>query len=178
MNGEAETKNCPACAETIKAAAKVCPFCRRPQNRRWFLSDHDSYSIGALMFFVAAMFLALWFFTMGRQYSPEKNQIKVLSANFGMEVSGHETNLIASGVLTNTSRFTWRVGSLEVRFLDAAGKTVDVSHGGSTYQELVVPPHSDCAFHVALSPQKSVPSHVSSKVIVTEASDPNFWFGN
>lgn len=183
MTDNEQTKICPLCAETIRAAAKVCPHCRRPQKRRFFISDHETHAIGALLFFIAAAFLALWFFTTGRRYSPEKHIITVLSAEFGVETTSYqtneiETNVIVSGVLTNASEYSWKLTGFEVRFLDAAGKTVDVGKGGSEYLDLIVLPHSDHAFHVSLFPMKTVPTHAGSMVTVTEASDPNFWFSN
>jgi hypothetical protein len=183
MSEDEQTKVCPRCAETIKAAAKVCPHCRRPQKRAIFISEHEAYALGAVLFFGAAMFLALWFFTTGRQYSPQKYRISVLNADFGVEAASYATNeiitnIIASGVLTNESVYSWKVTGFEVRFLDEAGKTVDVGIGGSEYDDLIVLPHSDHAFHVALHPMKSVPTHAGYKVTVTEASDPNYLFGD
>jgi hypothetical protein len=178
-----QTKVCPRCAETIKAAAKVCPYCRRPQNRRIFISEQNVYILGSVLFFVTAVLLAYWFFANGREYSPTKHKITVMSAVFGIETRSYdtdsvETNVVVSGVLTNASKYSWKLTGFEVRFLDAAGKTVDVGTGGSEYMELIVMPHSDHAFNVKLYPMKTIPAHSSAKVTVTEAGDPGFWFND
>lgn len=173
-----QTKVCPLCAETIKATAKVCPYCRRPQKRRFFISDHETHAIGAVLFFSAAAFLALWFFGNGRQYSPTRHEISVLNTQFGIETTSDQTNVVASGILTNSSNYSWKLTGFEIRFLDAAGKTIDACNAGSEYMDLTVLPHGECSFHLDLYGLKTIPPFASSEVTVTEAKDPRFWFND
>ncbi|MEJ0089125.1 MAG: hypothetical protein WDM80_05160 [Limisphaerales bacterium] len=76
-----------ACAETIKAAARVCPFCRKSQNRFFFISQYDLQAGLVLLFLILSVFLAFWFFGTGRRYSPELHKITVLSTQFGIEAT-------------------------------------------------------------------------------------------
>ncbi len=172
-----QTKICPLCAETIKAAAKVCPHCRKLQGRFCFISQHDAQAIGAVLVFIALAFLACWFFGTGREYSPKRHKIIVLSSQFGIESTKDHTNAIVSGVLTNASEYKWDVTRFEIRFLDAAGRIVDTESAGSEYQSLSVLPHGEASFHLGLS-MKTLPVFSNSQITVTEAKDPGFWFEN
>jgi predicted nucleic acid-binding Zn ribbon protein len=178
MADNEQTKICPLCAEKIKAAARVCPFCRKSQKRFFFISQFDLQMVLVLVLFVLSVFLAFWFFGTGRQYSPELHKITVLSTQFGIETTSEHTNVVVSGVLTNASSYTWKLTGFQIRFLDAAGKTVEMSNAGSEYIDLTVLPHSDRSFHLDLYSIKTVPSYDSTKMTVTEAIDPGFWFNN
>ncbi len=173
-----QTKVCPLCAETIKAAAKVCPHCRKSQKRFFFLSQYDVQAILASALFILSLFFAFWFFGASRQYLPELHKITVLSTQFGIETTSEQTNVIVSGVLTNASGYTWELTGFQVRFLDAAGKTIEMSNAGSEYMDLTVLPYSDISFHLNLYSIKVIPAYTSSKMTVTEARDPGFWFNN
>jgi hypothetical protein len=166
-----QTKICRRCAETIKSAARVCPYCRTPQNRLIFISEHEACAIGAVMFFVGFAFLAFWIFGTGREYSPQRYKITVLSCQFGIEATRDHTNAIVSGVLTNESDYKWDVTRFEIRFLDSAGKIIDTDSAGSEYDALSVLPHSECPFHLGLY-MKALPAFSSSQITIKEAKDP------
>jgi RNA polymerase subunit RPABC4/transcription elongation factor Spt4 len=54
-----ESKVCPSCAETIKAAAKVCPFCRSKLDR-WAHYRELLIAAPGLIVAVAAIAAVLW----------------------------------------------------------------------------------------------------------------------
>jgi hypothetical protein len=173
-----QIKVCPLCAETIKAAAKVCPHCRRSQRRIFFISQYDLQAFLALAIFTASIFLACWFFGNGKQFSPTRYKITVLNSQFGVEATSENTNVVMFGILTNASNYTWKLTGFQVRFLDASEKIVDLANAGSEYMDLVVLPHSDHSFKLSLYSIKTMPKNTGFKVIVTEAKDPGFWFNN
>ena len=113
-------------------------------------------------------------FQTGREYSPKRHKISVLSSQFGIETNKNQTNAVVSGLLTNASEYKWNVTRLEIRFLDGAGKTVDVETA-STYGSLPVLPHGEASFHLVLS-MKELPAFSNSQMTVTEAKDPKVWF--
>ena len=167
-----QTKVCPLCAETIKAAAKVCPHCRRPQNRWFFINEYDLMAVLSVILFAGAVFVAFKIFGEGRDFATSRDKITVLSSQFLIEANHDYTNVVVSGILTNASEYAWNLGEFEVRFLDAAGKVIDAdeSSSGST-----VLSHSERSFRLTLYARTTVPNHVSYKVLVKSASDPVFW---
>ncbi len=173
-----QIKICPLCAESIKAAAKVCPHCRKLQGRFFCISQSDLHAILAVALFILSTFLAFYFFGSSRQYSPARHKILVLNKQFGIETTSDHTNVVVSGVLTNASDYTWKLTGFEIRFLDAAGKIIDTDHAGSEYMDLTVLPHDECSFHLNLPFREKVPAFAASKVTVTEAKEPGFWFNN
>jgi uncharacterized protein (DUF983 family) len=173
-----QTKICPLCAEAIKAAAKVCPHCHKSQKRFFFISQYDLQAALVVVLFGVSAVLAFWFFGTGRQYSPELHKITVLSTQFSVEATSDHTNVVVSGVLTNASNYAWKLTGFQIRFLDADGKTVEMSNAGSEYMDLTVLPHSDRSFNLGLYFIKTIPAHSSSRMTVTEAKAPGFWFNN
>lgn len=176
MADNEQTKICPLCAETIKAAAKICPHCRRPQNRRLFIPEHDAQAIGAVLMMALSALLLFWTFGDARKFSPEHHKITVIETTFGIEMTKNQTNFVASGVLTNESSFAWKLNGFQVRFLDANGKTVEVGNAGTENYNLVVQAHDDCPFRLNLVNLKKIPDYASSQTKVTDAVDPGFWF--
>ena len=167
-----QTKVCPLCAETIKASAKVCPYCRRPQNRWFFINEYDLMAVLSVILFVAGAFVALKIFGEGRDFATSRDKITVLSSQFLIEANHDYTNVVVSGILTNASEYAWNLGEFEVRFLDAAGKIVDADKGSSG---ITVLPHSEHSFRLILYSRKTVPDHATHRVLVRSASDPGFW---
>ncbi len=169
------TKVCPLCAETIKAAAKVCPYCRRSQRGIFFLSRYDLFAVFSCLAIIAAFSFGWHLWGTRRQFSPAQHKITVLSTQFGVERNGDRTNVVMSGMLTNASAYTWKLTGFEIRFFDASGKTVDAAHAGSEYLELTVLPHAERSFRLDLPFREIVPAHASFSVTVAEAKPPGFW---
>jgi len=167
------TKVCPLCTETIKAAAQVCPYCRRNQGRGWFLSRYDLLAMVTALLFIGALVVTGNFFNTGRSYASSRDKIEVLNSQLMVDVSGEARNVGMTGILTNKSDYAWHDLAFEVRYLDGSGKLLDVDSGSEDFTVLA---HTDHSFHLDFASRKSAPEHASYKVIVRSAREPGRWF--
>ena len=170
MPDNEQTKVCPLCAETIKAAAKVCPHCRKSQRRWVFMTRYDFTAIVFALLLPVTFYIFCKIFYNGRDFALDRDKIKVLDFHFAVDKNRYETNVVMSGVLTNESEYSWDIAHLEVRYLNNSGKVFDVDHsedGGFT-----VMPHSDHSFQLTLYERKVVPQYSDCEVKVVSARDP------
>jgi hypothetical protein len=167
-----QTKICPLCAEAIKAAAKVCPYCRKSQNRRFFISKYDLIAFVSAALVIGMILMFLYLFVGPRNYSPNRDQIEVLNSQRIIEKAEYSTNLVVFGVLTNKSPYAWQIGGFEVRYYSKDGKIADLSLCGD---EFTVLPHSDHSYRLMVYDQKTIPDYPSYKVFVSSAKDPKIW---
>ena len=172
----AETKVCPLCAETIKAAAKVCPHCRKIQNRLFFLSRYDLTAVMGAILLLVSCILIFNAMTQARVFSPAHDKIIVLNSQFTVEADRYSTNLMVMGMLTNASDYAWAIRRLEVRFFDGAGTMTDTDAGASL--SLVVPAHTEHSFRLPLYSKRSVPAYSRYEILVTSALEPGFWLAD
>jgi hypothetical protein len=126
-----ETKVCRGCAETIKAAARVCPFCQSRQGR----FKYWSLDLGLLA--LAAIYIGLLIVFTAKLFPEEKNRIEL---TFGRYRSDLGVDRVAwdrptskpefwlSGFVTNKADRPWRIHELEVSLLDDGGNARDVRH--------------------------------------------------
>jgi len=163
------TKVCRLCAEKIKAAAKLCPYCRTSQRRWPFFTVFDLTLIITLLLFIGSWALIIHLLNHGRTFSPKRDRIEVLSSKLALDVTKHSTNVIVVGVLTNGSPYTWIIRDMEIRFLDRDGKTIDADE---IWGDFTVLPHDDHSFRSQIYGRKSVPEHASCKIHVRLARDP------
>jgi len=174
QNVDASTglKVCPLCAETIKAAAKVCPFCRASQTRvgQWV----PLLPVGASVLVMLAVLgmVGVWAFPHWeeRNFDPYRAQLVVARTSLERDSAKAETWL--SGYITNTGKYPWRVLELEVRVLDGEGKLVDVPRP-HPFGSFVVQPHQDAAFRVSLNRLVFTNLDAVTQVRVRTASDGN-----
>jgi hypothetical protein len=129
--GEGEqTKVCPLCAETIKAAARVCPHCQSKLGRfaRW------RYEVGIP--FVVLVLLGEWIALVawiapddkmkGRCFAGHQADLRVDHVSLG-EV-GNKVTFQITGVVTNMGNYPWRVREIEVRVLGYDGELIEALH--------------------------------------------------
>jgi hypothetical protein len=178
MNGASDTKACPMCAETIKAAARKCPFCQTRQGR-WILWHQDLVpALGALFLMGISILFVLWLLTEearpgGRSFARHRADLSV--ARVALEQSKEGPEFWISGFASNSGASPWRVHELEVRFLDEQGRFFDVRHP-SVKDPFVVAPGCEHAFRVRLGTLAWTNAAAVTQVRVQAATDGRFAF--
>jgi hypothetical protein len=177
-----QTKICPLCAETIRAAAKVCPHCRYWQKKWSLQNPQTTQSIGAflMLLLITAAVVGLGIFlshVIGpkRDFAPYRNQVKVVNSevNFGMVYSN--LTVFVVGVITNQSDYGWKQVGLEARFFDRNGKLIDVIPANSEYSPVTVLPHTEAGFKIQRSAAQEESAYASHQIFVRTAKDINAW---
>ena len=170
MSGSSPTKVCPMCAETISAAALICPYCQKRQNRRLYL---PGATIGALIIVVLLLggfIIVAWAFDRGNDFGDHRGEVTVLSAQM-TDAASYSTNkeLVVYGLLTNSGSCDWEVGKFEIRFTDKQGNLVDVATAGTYF---TLPSHSEHAYRLSLSGRQMNSRYESVSVFLRDAKDP------
>lgn len=172
-----ETKTCPFCAETIKAAAKICPFCQTRLNR-WGLWGPEL----AVVFYVVVL-IGFWGLLIkfvfeaagpfeGRQFARHRNELEVARSHLELAPMGQETWI--SGFVTNRGPYAWRVQQFEVRFQDDQQTPFDVLHP-TVKPSFVVLPGREHAFRVRLGKLAWTNEPRTVVVRVHAAIDGSLW---
>src|SRR5208283_239165 len=85
------TKVCPLCAETIKAAAKVCPHCRHWQ-KKWSLQNPQIavtlYSLVMIVVLIGVGAFVDKMFGPKEQFAVYRDEIRVINSQFNQRISG------------------------------------------------------------------------------------------
>jgi len=175
MGDVSQTRICPLCAETIKAAAKVCPFCRAHQSRFGLWREQLIQLVLALLSVGLFVVVCFWVFpdgasSSGRQFARHREDLGVLRSS--LEREKKKPKFWLTGYVTNRGDYPWRVRELESRFLDTQGNLLDVRR--STISDpFVVPPRGEAAFHVELGELVFTNGGVIHQVRVQTATDGN-----
>jgi hypothetical protein len=174
MGDVSQTKTCPRCAETIKAAAKVCPFCQGRQGRFAFCQEQLALVVSVLLLLVLLGLVCYWALPdipeSGRKFSRHREDLRVLRTS--LQRGKMKPDFWLTGYVTNCGNYPWRVRSLESRFLDAQGNLLDVRHVDVS-DPFVVQPRGEDAFRVALGELIFTNSGVVQQVRVQTATDGN-----
>lgn len=153
------TKVCPLCAETIKTAAKVCPFCQTRQNRFRLLAGELT---GVIVVLVVLVGLPIFCETM---LPDESNETSCLAfvihrsdlsvARPAWETDGNRSgDYWLTGLVTNKGSLAWRVHGFELKIFDKKNNLQDVAHPDLNKSEVfVVQPGQEHAFKVRFSSQ-------------------------
>lgn len=148
-----QTKVCRLCAETIKAKAKVCPYCRTRQSRFSLLKGEL-----AGVFFVLVVFLGIPLSL--DQILPDESDNRASLAfvihrhdltigQAAWAVAGKNQDYLLTGYVTNNGNYSWRIHELEVRISDAQNNMVDVRHVEfEKAEKFVVQPGQEHAFRI------------------------------
>jgi hypothetical protein len=171
MADDKQTKICPSCAETIKMAAKVCPYCQTRQNRFRLLAGELTGVVAVLLVMVGLPILCEYLSpddsdeTSSLGFIIHRSDLSV--AHLNLEASGKNNNdYWLTGLVTNNGHQAWRVHSFEVRILDDKNNLRDVAH---TYLDklevFVVQPGQEHAFKVKFTtPMVDTSSKLSVRV--------------
>ena len=167
-----QTKVCPLCAESIKAAAKVCPYCRTKQSRYVLLRQELLMAGSILGLIIVAVVVVVKFVpdksTDGRSFAGHQNELVVSGSS--LESIGTNEDFWMTGTITNDSQYPWRVRQLEIRFLDKAGNLVDVRHK-DIENPFVVGAGQESGFRVELVSLAFTNDNASRQVRVQLATD-------
>lgn len=173
MSDQPETKVCAMCAETIKAAAKLCPFCQSRQSRFAFWWYECFAILAALSMVAVAIAAIVWLAPEekgvgGRNFASHRNDLAVFGTTLGRVQARPDFWL--TGFVTNRGEHPWRVHELEVRFLDERDELLDVRRAVPS-QAFVVPPRQDHGFRVDLGELVFTNSNVTRQLRVQLATD-------
>jgi len=147
-----DTKVCPLCAETIKVAAKVCPFCRARQGRWTLRSQEVVILLEVVVLFGMAGAVLTWLVPDEdhpdlRAFVRHRREVQVVQ--IALDQSKAKPECWISGFVTNTGAKPWRIHKLEVRFVAGQSNLVDVRHT-SIDHPFVVQPSGAHAFRLKL----------------------------
>jgi hypothetical protein len=178
MSDSSETKICPLCAETIKAVAKICPFCQMRLDGRGRWQNQPALIISVLTLLAIFIFGA-WLFVELRCYARDfaRHRGELLVVRTSLERSPEKSELWLSGYVTNLGEHAWRVRELEVRFVNAHSNLLDASHP-DLKDGFAVQPHHESAFHVELGRLSITNGAIARQVRVEAATDDERIFGS
>jgi len=175
MSEGAETKPCDWCAEPIRVAAKVCPYCRRlqsPWRRKNQLEAGFSLVFLGLMFF-GGIFWLQFLFSPGRDFEKYKNQIAIINPemHFGQTTNGNFISTI--GQIRNESPYAWKDFQIEVQYFDKDGRMID-TRTDNRYGD-VTPAGETQAFRIRGPADKPEAAYSTQKIFVRSAKDSRKW---
>jgi len=169
------TKTCRMCAETIKAAARLCPYCRTDQRQSAVIVTIAPWLMGFLLlaFFVGGFSVVYRLFTPGRDFAPFRNQFEIVSSSMQFNQNEKGAWVATVGTIRNNSDYAWKEVQLEARYFDSAGKLIDV--GVQTFSDVVVQQHSESAFRIRTIAGQPTNAYASHKVLVRSGRDIRQW---
>jgi hypothetical protein len=173
-----QTKTCPLCAETINAAAKVCPHCRHWQMRWSFQNPQIVGSLWGILGLCVWLTLLAYLnkiFGPKRDFAEYPDQIAVVSSQFSHRTVGSNLMVTVVGVLTNRSNCSWEDVGFETRFFDRDGKLIDAVVQTGDFQRFAILKHSEEAFRVEGRATRPPEAYASHKVTVRWAKDADAW---
>ena len=171
MSVSTDTKTCPLCAETIKAPAKVCPFCQSRQGRFALWKQDFGLLIAVLIMMGSALAPIIWLARhaeRGRSFVGHQADLLVLGPSLDRAQKGDQIWL--AGYITNKGFYPWRLHELEVRFLREDGSLLDARHPDLSPSFVVEPQHEN-AFRVGLGELSFAYSNFVPHVRVQAATD-------
>lgn len=167
------TRTCPFCAESISAAARVCPRCRQWLKRRSWRNPEVRNAVGAVLCLAALAALggagitALdRLFNPRPYYSEMPDALQVLETHMNWVQTTNNVFVYVTGLLTNRSAVAWKDVEFECRFYGPDGSMVDADH---ELDLLTVRPYDDAAFRVRIIPCRPASDYRGVKVWVTWA---------
>jgi hypothetical protein len=179
MTESEQTRICPLCAETIKAAAKVCPHCRFWQ-KGWSLQNPqlvaNLWGVIGLVVLACLMGFMERLFGSKQDFAEYQDQIAIVNSQFSHRMVGSNLIVTVIGVVTNQSDFSWKDVGLETQFFDRDGKLIDVVAQTGGYRSFAILGHSEQAFRLEGQATRPQGIYASHKVRARWAKDGRAWF--
>lgn len=175
MSDSVETKPCEDCAEPIRIAAKVCPYCRRLQPPWRIKKQWESWLSLA---FVVSMGLGgmIWLnllFSPGRDFEKFKSQIVIVNSEMHYTQMTNGNFISTIGQIRNDSPYAWKDIQMEVQYINKDGKMID-TRTENCYGE-IIPAGETQAFRIRGPADKPETEYSTQKVIVRSAKDSKKW---
>jgi len=173
------TKVCPLCAETIKAAAKVCPHCRHWQ-KKWSLQNPQIavtlYSLVMIVVLIGVGAFVDKMFGPKEQFAVYRDEIRVINSQFNQRISGSNVWNTVVGTITNSSSIGWKDIGIEAQFFDRTGKLIDaITVNVSDYRGVVILPHGETSFKIEGRASHPAADYETNKLNVRWAKDVDAW---
>lgn len=177
-----DTRTCKACAEEIRAAARICPHCRQNQWLLFSRSPLIAIPLSVLLFLgVLVAGLAMLspnkaMFTPGARFQDHAGDLAVRDSSFEFADCGTckgALQVTTVGMLDNTGERGWKELHFEVRYFDAQGELIDTV--SSWEYAMVVPAGGEAAFRVKAAAAVPKDAYASHEVIVKHAEDLDAW---
>jgi predicted nucleic acid-binding Zn ribbon protein len=167
------TRTCPFCAETISAAAKLCPRCR--QWLSWHSLRNPAVSASVMGCTVlVCFFVMVWAIlrTLDHAFNPPPyytefpNALQILESRMNWVSTKDGPRIYVTGTLTNQSPLAWTSLEFDCRFFDAQGRMVDAANarGGLTIRS-----NDDSAFRAVVLPATDSNEYRAFKISVSTA---------
>ena len=172
---EQQTKICPLCAETGKAAAKLCPHCRSDLRRSAIRIDVAPWLIWPLLllFFCGALVVFYRVVYPWQDFASCRNQVVVSSSSMQFGTGERGRYVTTVGTVKNDSDYGWKDVQIEVRYFNQEGKLIDV--GIQFISDVIIQPHSESAFRVRTIADQPESLYASHTVSVRTAKDIRRW---
>lgn len=172
---QTETRVCKLCAETIKAAAVVCPHCRSWQ-KRWSWTDPRTTALLMAAFWILVMVgMGVFFervFGDKDDFATYRDDIVIVESQVSQRPSGTNTYVTVVGTLTNASAVSWKDVGVEAQFLDSAGKPFDaITVNAEGFRGVVVLPHGGSTFKIEGRAARPGADYSNYRVTVRWAKD-------
>jgi hypothetical protein len=179
MSENQQTKDCPLCAETIKAVAKVCPHCRHWQ-KQWSLQNSQ---VGATLWVLVCLAALVGtgafvekLFGPKEAFATYRDEISIVGSQMSHRVSGSNLMVTVVGTLTNRSIIGWKDVGIEVQFLDKSGKLIDAfTVNADSYRGVSILPHGEAAFKIEGKATRPESYYNNYRTLVRWAKDVDAW---
>ncbi len=171
-----ESKTCRWCAEAIKPAARICPYCGRGTKDIAINipAPFDKLLAGLFVLGVLAVFcLLLYGLRPTRDFAPYQQELRVLESTLRISASTNGDRLVVIGSIRNDSRFAWKSLQLEVQYYDATNAFVDTATQVAWKDEII--PGDTRGFRISSQADQPHSMYASHRVFVRAARDPRSW---
>lgn len=176
---QSETKVCKMCAETIKAAAVVCPHCRHVQTTWRLCSPNLTGALKAVLILVCIIgVLTILKKIVGtRDFDPYQSKLTILESSVSQRVTSNAVFVVITGVLTNSSDRSWKDIALEGQLYDREGRLLDAIPAKADYfnDGVVAAARGVAAFKIETKTSRALADYANHKVTVQWARDATSW---